>query len=375
MTPTDTVDERHMAAALGLARRGLGQVWPNPAVGCVIVAPGGGVVGRGWTQPGGRPHAETEALARAGDKACGATAYVTLEPCDHHGQTPPCSQALVDAGVARVVAACVDPDPRVAGSGLKTLENAGISVTSGVLEGDALALNAGFFIRLKEGRPLFTLKMATSLDGRIATASGDSQWITGPRARSLGHALRASHDAIVTGIGTVLADDPALTCRLPGLAGRSPRRLVVDSEARLPLDSQIVCTAGDVRTLVFVDETCCDPDRCAALEGKGIEVVRAPSSEGGVDVGWLARELAADGLTRVLVECGGTLAANLLRAGLIDRLAWFQGGVVIGGDGIGAMADLGLDKLADAPRFVRDGLRAVDGDTLATYAITNSDDK
>lgn len=357
-----------MAAALVLARRGLGQVAPNPAVGCVLVSPDGNVVGRGWTQPGGRPHAETEALGRAGAAARGATAYVTLEPCDHHGRTPPCSRALIEAGIARVVVAALDPDPRVAGGGIKTLEAAGISVTFGVLQEEALALNAGFFTRLAEGRPLFTLKAASSLDGRIAAPSGDSQWITGAAARARGHLLRAQHDAVLIGIGTALADDPALTCRLPGLADRSPVRIVADSAARLPLSGKLAATARDVRTVVFATEGRADPEAVARLSDAGVEVVVGPADRsGGVDLDLMAGELGAEGLTRVLVEGGGALAAGLLRAGLIDRLAWFTGGAIIGGDGVAAVAPLGLGALEDAPRFHLDSAVTVDGDLFATY--------
>ncbi|MCK5275514.1 MAG: bifunctional diaminohydroxyphosphoribosylaminopyrimidine deaminase/5-amino-6-(5-phosphoribosylamino)uracil reductase RibD, partial [Alphaproteobacteria bacterium] len=218
-----------MRAALALAGRGLGRVWPNPAVGCVLVDRDGRVTGRGWTQPGGRPHAETEALARAGGAAKGATAYVTLEPCVHHGQTPPCADALIEAGVARVIAATEDPDPRVKGGGLGRLRDAGIAVEAGLLREEAELLNAGYLMRQREGRPVVTLKLATTLDGRIATHAGESRWITGEAARARGHMMRARHDAIMVGIGTALADNPTLTCRLPGLEDRSPVRIVVDA--------------------------------------------------------------------------------------------------------------------------------------------------
>ena len=210
-------DRAHMAHALALARRGLGTVWPNPAVGAVLVR-GGRVVGRGWTQAGGRPHAETMALAQAGPAAQGATAYVTLEPCAHHGQTPPCAEALVRARVARVVSAFQDPDPRVAGRGHAMLRAAGISVTEGVREAEARALQRGFLTRIAAGRPMLTLKLATSLDGRIATAAGESRWITGPEARARVHAMRAAHDAVLIGGGTARADDPSLTVRGLGIA-------------------------------------------------------------------------------------------------------------------------------------------------------------
>ncbi len=221
---TDTEDLDHMRAAhmlatLALARRGLGSVWPNPAVGCVVTQDNL-PVGRGWTQPGGRPHAETEALARAGDKARGATAYVTLEPCDHQGETPPCSEALIAAGIGAVVIAVEDPDPRVSGRGIQRLRDAGIRVATGLGADEARRLNAGYFLRMTEGRPLFTLKTATTLDGRIATRTGDSRWVTGETARAFGHRMRADHDAVMIGIGTALADSPRLTCRLPGLEDR-----------------------------------------------------------------------------------------------------------------------------------------------------------
>src|SRR5262245_54706539 len=224
VTKTDqrSVDLEHMGAALSLAARNLGQTWPNPAVGCVIVDASGHVVGRGFTQRGGRPHAETEALKVAGGRARGGTAYVTLEPCAHHGKTPPCADALVAAGIARCVAAIEDPDPRVSGSGLATLRAAGISVDTGVLAERAKDLNIGFLTRIRAGRPFVALKLATSLDGRIATRSGESRWITGEAARAFGHLLRATHDAIAVGSGTVLTDDPELTCRLEGLEDRSP---------------------------------------------------------------------------------------------------------------------------------------------------------
>ena len=216
-----------MTAALGLAARGLGRVWPNPTVGCVVVRDGR-VVGRGWTQPGGRPHAESEALRRAGDGARGATAYVTLEPCAHQGETPPCAEALVAAGIRRAVAAIEDPDPRVSGRGIETLRTAGIEAECGALADAAARLNAGYLWRLTRGRPLVTLKVATTLDGRTATGKGESRWITGEQARARAHRLRAEHDAVMIGAGTAQADDPALTCRLPGLADASPVRIIAD---------------------------------------------------------------------------------------------------------------------------------------------------
>ena len=242
-----------MRLALALARRGLGNVAPNPAVGCVLVRDGT-VVGRGWTQPGGRPHAETEALARAGTDAKDATAYLSLEPCSHHGRTPPCSEALIAAGVNRVVVACEDPDTRVSGAGIAALEKAGIDVTPKVLGDEATQLNAGFMRVKGGGRPFVTLKLATTLDGQIATATGESRWITGPVARRQVHRLRAAHDAVLTGMGTVRADDPELTVRLPGLPLTPPVRVIMASVAALDAGGRLRATAGDAPVWLVVPE-------------------------------------------------------------------------------------------------------------------------
>ncbi len=364
MTHAD--DLRHMRAALALAARGLGTVWPNPAVGCVIVRDGR-VVGRGWTQPGGRPHAETEALARAGDQARGATAYVSLEPCSHHGRTPPCADALIRAGIARCVIACEDPDPRVAGAGLKRLREAGMAVDTGVCTEEAYELNRGFFTRILRDRPLVTLKAATTLDGRIATHGGESQWITGAAARARGHALRANHDAILVGIGTALADDPALTCRLPGLEGRSPVRIVVDGRLRLPLTSALVRTAKETPTWIVVMEGH-DERRAAVLRDCGVELIVVPADAAGrPDLFAAMRAFAGRGLTRVLVEGGAALAASLLRADLVDRIEWFRAACLIGGDGVPAVLGFGVDRLSDAPRFERVGMRSVGADVEERY--------
>jgi diaminohydroxyphosphoribosylaminopyrimidine deaminase / 5-amino-6-(5-phosphoribosylamino)uracil reductase len=335
-----------MGAALALARRGLGNVWPNPTVGCVLTN-GGRVVGRGWTQPGGRPHAETEALARAGDAARGATAYVTLEPCSHHAKTPPCAEALIAAGIARAVVACRDPDPRVDGRGIEKLRAAGIEIVEGVMCGEAEALNAGFFLRIRENRPFVTLKLAGSLDMRIATSSGESKWITGEASRARAHLLRAEHDAVMAGSGTVLADDPALDARLPGLA--DPRRVRVVADGRLR-----VRTARAQPTWILTRED------GPALAATGVEIVRLDRLEPRAMLG----ALATRGITRVLIEGGGTLAASFLRDGLVDRLAIFRAGLAIGGDGLPALAELGVAKLGQAPRYRLESVERVGDDTL-----------
>ncbi|KIL98785.1 Diaminohydroxyphosphoribosylaminopyrimidine deaminase / 5-amino-6-(5-phosphoribosylamino)uracil reductase [Paramagnetospirillum magnetotacticum MS-1] len=360
------IDLGHMRAALALARRGLGTVWPNPAVGCVIVRDGR-VVGRGWTQPGGRPHAETEALAMAGRAANGATVYVTLEPCAHHGKTAPCADALIAAGVSRVVVAVQDPDSRVAGKGIDRLRVAGIPVTEGVLHAEASELNAGFFLRINTGRPLVTLKLATTLDGRIATHTGESRWITGEQARAAAHLLRAETDAIMVGSGTALHDDPDLTCRLPGLVERSPVRVVVDGRLRLPLTSRLVSTANEVPTWLLTLEDC-DSDRREAYEDAGVDVVEvSPGPDGAVDLELALQALGESGVTRVLVEGGAHLSAALLRAGLVDRMVWFRAPRLMGGDGLPAAVSFGIDHLAQTPHFERVEIRALGDDVMETY--------
>lgn len=346
-------DLAHMRAALALARRGLGNVAPNPAVGCVLVREGA-VVGRGWTQPGGRPHAETEALGRAGAAARGATAYITLEPCCHWGRTPPCTDALIAAGIARAVVALRDPDPRVNGEGLDRLRAAGIAVEEGLMAEEAARLNAGFLMRVRAGRPLVTLKLATTLDGRIAAASGESRWITGAAARRLAHRLRARHDAVMVGSGTVLADNPALTVRLPGLvpAGHpGPVRVVADGRLRLPLEAALVTSARSVPTWVLTIPRA-DRRRVAALAERGVTVIAVAADAAGHPEPHAALQaLARRGITRLLVEGGAQLAAALLAAGLVDRLAWFHGPAVLGADAVAAVAALGLPGLAAMPRF------------------------
>lgn len=362
----DPADLAHLATALALARRGLGRVWPNPAVGCVLVREGR-VVARGWTQPGGRPHAEAEALARAGAAARGATAYVSLEPCAHHGKTPPCADGLIAAGIGRVVASIEDPDPRVSGQGFARLAAAGIAVTSGSLAGEAAEVNAGFLMRVRAGRPLITLKTATTLDGRIAAHTGESKWITGEAARRRVHLLRANHDAIMVGVGTALADDPSLTVRLPGLEDRSPVRVLVDSRLRLPLTAALVTEARRTPTwLVTLAGN--NVDRVRAYRDCGVDVIETPAGPAdGLDLPAVFQALGGRGLTRVLVEGGAILAAALLRADLVDRIAWFRAPTAIGGDGVPMAQAFGVDTLSLARRFERRGLVEIGGDVLETY--------
>jgi diaminohydroxyphosphoribosylaminopyrimidine deaminase / 5-amino-6-(5-phosphoribosylamino)uracil reductase len=360
---TDAADRRFMAMALALAERGLGNVWPNPAVGCVLVKDGR-VVGRGWTQPGGRPHAEGEATLRAGDAARGSTAYVTLEPCAHHGRTPPCADVMVAAGIARAVIAAVDPDPRVDGKGIARLQAAGVEVEVGCLEAEARRLNAGFFLRVHHQRPLVALKLATSADSRIATATGESQWITGPAARAEGHRLRLRHDAILVGSGTALADDPLLTCRLPGLEARSPVRVVIDRRLRLDPGSRLARDAAAPPVWLFTGGIA-PPAAAAALRAAGVTLFPlAAAEEPGAALREVLAALAGQGITRVLVEGGATLATAFLREGLVDRLYLFEAPLLVGADGRPAVHPLAVRHLVEATRWRRVEERLLGPDRL-----------
>jgi diaminohydroxyphosphoribosylaminopyrimidine deaminase/5-amino-6-(5-phosphoribosylamino)uracil reductase len=353
-----------MRAALALARRALGTTWPNPAVGCVLVKDGV-VIARGATASGGRPHAEAVAIAAAGASARGATAYVSLEPCAHHGRTPPCADALADAGVARVVYAVEDPDPRTKGGGAGALIAANIAVEDGVLAAEAAELNAGFFLRVREGRPLVTLKTATSLDGRIAAAGGKSQWITGEAARAAAHALRAQNDAVMIGASTLAADDPLLTVRLPGLPLRPPVRIAVAGRAMVAAGRRLFASldAGPV-WLVLADGT--SPPRDLP---SGVEIVTVAAGPlGRPDPHAMLAELGRRGLTRVLVEGGARLAGALMKAGLVDRIAWFRAPLALGGDGVPALEPLGIADPNAAPRWKCIDTRRIGADTLDVLA-------
>lgn len=346
-----------MLEALNLARARLGQVAPNPAVGCVIVKDGR-IVGHGATARSGRPHAEPQACAMAGDQAQGATAYVTLEPCSHHGQTPPCALALGEARIKRVVVACMDPDERVNGKGLDLLRANGITVETGLREHEARALNKGFFLRVQQQRPLITLKIATSLDGMIALASGESKWITSPEAREEAHRERARHDAVLTGIGTVLADDPLLTVRLPD-TDHQPVRIVMDSQLQLPLQSKLAQSARDHPVWVIGE----NPGRQTALEDMGITALPLRP----YDVRGMLAELAARGLTRVMVEGGAKILSSFLQSNFYDRLVWFRAPCLLGGDSKPALASLHLEHLADRIQLRRVSAQAIGPDLLEIY--------
>lgn len=349
-----------MAHALRLAARGLGRCWPNPAVGCVIVKDGR-VLGRGWTQPGGRPHGETMALLQAGPLARGATAFVTLEPCAHHGKTPPCAESLIAAGIARVVSAVTDPDPRVSGRGHAMLRAAGIAVTEGVLQAEATALNAGFFQRVLGGTPFVTLKLALTLDGRIANAAGASRWITGPLARRMVHMQRAAHDAVMVGIGTALADDPDLTVRDLGTPNQ-PLRIVIDSHLRLPATSRLAQTARVNPVWLCHAEGAPVPE---ALQDLGLTLIPCvPDAGGRVDIHQALQQLGARGLTRVFCEGGGTLAASLIAGGHAGDIIAFSAGHVFGCNGTAGVGPLQGGPTLHAPDYVLTELRQVGPDLM-----------
>ena len=363
MTPGDT---QHMAHALSLGRRGLGRTWPNPAVGCVIVN-GTRIVGRGWTQPGGRPHAEVMALAQAGPRARGATAFVTLEPCAHHGQTPPCVDALIAAGIARVVTALTDPDLRVSGKGHAMLRAAGIEVTEDVLSHQARAANAGFLKRITQGLPCVTLKLATSLDGRIATHSGESHWITSPASRRAVHALRLAHDAVLIGAGTARADDPDLTVRNLG-ATYQPIRIVIDARLSHSPQSRLGASAKTAPVwLCHTDEAPAGVREAWADTGAILIECKADATQ--VDLTDALQRLASLGLTRILCEGGASLAAALIRARLVDDLITFTAGKLIGGTGHAALGPLAHARLADLPTLTLIAHRQIGPDTMTHWSL------
>ncbi len=355
-------DTRFMTLALSLGRRGLGRTWPNPAVGAVIVKDGR-IVGRGWTQPGGRPHAEVVALAQAGKAAKGATLYVTLEPCSHEGKSPPCADAIVAAGIARVVSAIEDPDPRVSGQGHERLRRAGVSLTIGTCADQARADHAGFLLRQKDGRPFVTLKLASSFDGRIATGAGESQWITGPEARRMVHALRASHDAVLVGGGTARADDPLLTVRGLGIQ-HQPVRIVASRRLKLPEEGAMAASAGK-HPLWIMHGTKAAAGKRALWEAKGARCLAVPVADAGyIDAAAMLKVLAGEGITRVFCEGGGALAASLLQDGLVDELVGFTAGLALGAEGRPSLGPMGLARLDEAPRFDLIETRAIGADVM-----------
>jgi diaminohydroxyphosphoribosylaminopyrimidine deaminase/5-amino-6-(5-phosphoribosylamino)uracil reductase len=355
-------DARFMRMALRLGRRGVGRTSPNPPVGAVVVAHGT-VVGRGFHRKAGAAHGEAAALHAAGARARGATLYVTLEPCAHHGRTPPCTQAVIASGVRRVVIGTRDPNPRVPGNGMRQLRAAGIEVSSGVLQAECDELLAAFRKHVTTGQPLVTLKLAASLDGRIATATGDSRWITGEDSRRYVHRLRAEHDAILVGAETIIRDDPELTCRMRG--GRNPWRVILDGRLRLPLQARVLTNAAPAATLVITGHGV-SAAKVRQVRERGVEVVSLAAKAGRIPIARVMRELGKRNIMSVLIEGGATVATAALAAGVVDRMLVFLAPKLIGGDGRPMLETLGVRRVRDAlavgplrvRRFARDVLIA-----------------
>lgn len=364
----NTEDHKQMARAIHLAERGLFTTDPNPRVGCVLVS-GGEVVGEGWHEVAGEPHAEVIALNRAGEKARGATAYVTLEPCCHHGKTPPCSEALIAAGIMRVVVAMQDPNPRVAGEGLKQLAAAGIEVGSGLMQEQAERLNPGFIKRMQSGRPYIRCKLAMSLDGRTAMASGESKWITSEAARVDVHHLRARSSAIITGIGTVLADDPSLNVRLPDHEGEihQPLRVVLDPHLSTPVDARMFSLPGRKLIVTASDEE----EVREQLDRDDVEVVYMPNGHDSIDLHALMTLLAELEINEVLLETGATLSGAVLKAGLIDELVIYMAPKLMGHNARGLFRLPGLDFMEQAIDLDISDIRSVGRDWRITATIIN----
>ncbi len=359
-------DSRFMALALALGRRGLGNAWPNPAVGSVIVKDGV-IVGRGWTQVGGRPHAEVEALKHAKKAAQGATLYCTLEPCSHTGKSPPCADAIIKAGIARVVSALEDPNPEVAGQGHERLRAKGIAVEVGLGADEARRAHAGHIMRIQHARPFVTLKLALSKDGKVGLAGRKPVAITGEAARDRVFQMRAQNDAILVGIGTVLSDNPHLTCRLPGMLERSPVRVVLDAKLRLPLSTSVVATVRETPTWVFTSRK---PSAIAEeiLQQRGCKVFRVDDHNGDLDLEAVLKILAEQGITRLMVEGGPTVAASFVAAELIDAAVLLRAEKTIGPDGIDALEGMNLSALTGS--MTARGSEQLGADTLETFERT-----
>jgi diaminohydroxyphosphoribosylaminopyrimidine deaminase/5-amino-6-(5-phosphoribosylamino)uracil reductase len=360
-------DQRFMQLALSLGRRGQGRTWPNPAVGAVVVKDGI-IVGRGWTQPGGRPHAEPEALGRAGEAARGATLYVTLEPCSHFGRSPPCADAVIAAGISRVVSAVEDPNPEVAGQGHARLRAAGIVVDVGLCAAEATHDHAGHFRRVGDKRPHVILKLAVSADDKIGAAGHRPITITGDAAKTRVHLLRARSDAILVGIGTVLADDPLLTCRLPGMEARSPVRVVLDRALRIPGTSQLVHSARQTPLWVMTSDFSEAP-AAMKLGAAGTQVIRVATTTGtpGLDLPAVLRALSDKGITRLIVEGGARVASSFVISDLVDEIWLLRGPDMIGADGVPALGALPLAAITQSPAFKVRASETPGKDTLTIY--------
>jgi diaminohydroxyphosphoribosylaminopyrimidine deaminase / 5-amino-6-(5-phosphoribosylamino)uracil reductase len=368
MKVSKAYDRRFMQLALALGRRGLGRTHPNPAVGAVVVKDDI-IVGRGWTQPGGRPHAEPVALAQAGEAARGATLYVTLEPCSHIGKSPPCADAIIAAGIKRVVSAIEDPNPEVAGQGHAKLRSAGIEVDVGLEAEEAARAHAGHFRRVREHRPHVILKLAVSTDGKIAAVGHKPVSISGEIAKARTHLLRAQCDAILVGIGTVLSDDPLLTCRLPGMQTRSPVRVVLDRALRIPPIGRLVHSARST-PLWVVTANEAEAPAAAILGASGAQVIRVASTPAGLDLAGVLHDLAGRGITRLLVEGGARVASSFVAAGLVDEFWLLRGAEAIGAGGVPALNALPLGAITESSTFRVHASESLGPDTLTIYERT-----
>jgi diaminohydroxyphosphoribosylaminopyrimidine deaminase/5-amino-6-(5-phosphoribosylamino)uracil reductase len=366
--------EDYMRQALALARLALGQVSPNPAVGALIVKDGE-VVGQGYTQPPGSAHAEIMALRQAGDKARGASMYVSLEPCCHYGRTPPCTQAIVDSGVSEVHIAMIDPNPIVAGRGEEALQKEGIKTSVGDHEGEAKTINEAYIKYIKTGLPFVTVKFAASLDGKIATRTGDSKWITGVEARKYVHYLRYTSDAIVTGANTIIADDPYLTCRYGGIGGAVKNRqlrVIVDGLGRTPPNARVFGEPGKV--IMAIGDSV-DHETRRVLENCGAELLEFPAVDGKIDIGNFLKTLGKREITSILLEAGGTLLGSFFDAGMVDKVVAFFAPIVVGGDSMAAVGGLGVEKIADAPRLERLAVERFGDDLMISGYVVSATDR
>ncbi len=362
-----------MAAALELAREGLGSSWPNPSVGCMLVKDGQ-LIAKGQTSKTGRPHAEQNALALAGENAIGSLAYVSLEPCAHVGETSACADLLAGAGIVKCIYALEDPDPRVSGRGGESMRKSGMEVQSGLLEDEARDLNQGFFLRIKKKRPMITLKLATSSDGKIAasavSAAGGGtkeKWITGRLAREQGHYMRASHDAILVGLGTILADDPTLTCRIPGSENRSPVRIILDSSLKTPVASKLVQTADKVPVWI-ISEKAANEKASKKYQGMGVKILTVPDCR---DLAGVLAHLAEEGLTRLMVEGGAKVSESFLASGFVDHVAWFRAPVELGDDALPALGGKDIALVLRQRGFRRISSEKIGNDVLEKFSATH----
>ena len=359
-----------MRSALSLAKQGLGVCYPNPSVGCVILDNSNNLIGLGRTSDKGRPHAEMNALNSLTASAKGGTAIVTLEPCAHKNTSPSCAELLINAGIKHVVIPILDPDKRTNGKGVKLLEDSGVKVTLGVLEKESLDINSGFLFRIKYNRPFVSLKIASSLDGKISTFAGKSKWITGELARLHGHSLRANHDVILVGINTVLKDNPRLDCRIKGLEKHSPVRVIVDSSLSIPIKSNVLNNINRIPTIIWTKKNIASPKK-KILINMGVKIVELYKNNNKLNLIEGLTDLSNKGFNRVLVEGGSEISASLMANNLIDKVFLYRSGIFIGGDGLSGIASYNIHNLDLAKRYNLLKTRILDGDVLEEWSLVS----